>query len=358
MTRMAVLDFETANHQPGSACQLGIVMVEPWRIVSEHQWLIRPQRMFFSPRCVAVHGITPRDVLDSPTWDQIWSEVAPLLDEAVVIAHNAGFDAKVLSSTCQIYDIAMHPVDLQCTRLISKRTFTSLRSHALANVAEHLEVQFRHHDALEDARTSATILMRAAERAGAEDLDQLEDRLGLIRGRVWTDRIRQPRTVRRSRMESIVAEPEPRYEPRSFRIDGVPTRSAAIRQSRLRADEILSHSKDAKPLSGKNVVLIHNLLGLDREDSLSFLSQLGATVQSHLNLQTNYLILGVPSATDGPSENGSSTTFSLARDTNPIDRNLEEVSRRQNEGQPVRVISQRQLLAMIPSGLATARGDV
>ena len=358
MTRLAVLDFETANHQPGSACLLGIVMVEPWRIVREHQWLIRPQRMFFSPRCVAVHGITPRDVLDSPTWDQIWSEVAPLLDEAVVIAHNAGFDAKVLSSTCQIYDIAMHPVDLQCTRLISKRTFTSLRSHALANVAEHLEVQFRHHDALEDARTSATILMRAAERAGAEDLDQLEDRLGLIRGRVWTDRIRQPRTVRRSRMESIVAEPEPRYEPRSFRIDGVPTRSAAVRQSRLRADEILNHSKDAKPLSGKNVVLIHNLLGLDREDSLSFLSQLGATVQSHLNLQTNYLILGVPSATDGTSENGSSTTFSLARDTNPIDRNLEEVSRRQIEGQPVRVISQRQLLAMIPSGLATARGDV
>jgi len=358
MTRMAVLDFETANHQAGSACQLGIVMVEPWRIVSEHQWMIRPQRMFFSPRCVAVHGITPRDVLDSPTWDQIWSEVAPLLDGAVVIAHNAGFDAKVLSSTCQIYDIAIQPVDLQCTRLISKRTFTTLRSHALANVAQHLSVQFRHHDALEDARTSATILMRAAEQIGAEDLDQLEDRLGLIRGRVWTDRIRQPRTVRRSRMESTVAEPEPRYEPRSFRIDGVPTQSAAVRQSRLRADEILNQSKDIKPLFGKKVVLIHNLLGLDREDSLSFLSQLGATVQSHLNLQTHYLILGVPSKTDSSSDTGASSPSSLARETNPLEGNLEEVSRRQNEGQPVRIISQRQLLAMIPSGLATARGDV
>ena len=358
MTRMAVLDFETANHQPGSACQLGIAIVEPWRIVSEHQWLIRPQRMFFSPRCVAVHGITPRDVLDSPTWDQIWSDVASLLDGAIVIAHNAGFDAKVLSSTCQIYDIAMQPVDQQCTRLISKRTFTSLRSHALANVAQHLGVQFRHHDALEDARTSATILMRAAEQLGVEDLDQLEDQLGLIRGRVWTDRIRQPRTVRRSRMESTVAEPEPRYEPRSFRIDGVPTRSAAVRQSRLRADEILSHSKDTKPLSGKNVVLIHNLLGLDREDSLSFLCQLGATVQSHLNLSTHYLILGVPLASENASETDTSPPLTLARDTNPLERNLEEVSRRQNEGQPVRIISQRQLLAMIPSGLATARGDV
>ncbi|MFN7626033.1 MAG: exonuclease domain-containing protein, partial [Pirellula sp.] len=261
-------------------------------------------------------------------------------------------------STCQIYDIAMQPVDLQCTRLISKRTFTSLRSHALANVAQHLGVQFRHHDALEDARTSATILMRAAEQLGVEDLDQLEDQLGLIRGRVWTDRIRQPRTVRRSRMESTVAEPEPRYEPRSFRIDGVPTRSAAVRQSRLRADEILSHSKDTKPLSGKNVVLIHNLLGLDREDSLSFLCQLGATVQSHLNLSTHYLILGVPLASENASETDTSPPLTLARDTNPLERNLEEVSRRQNEGQPVRIISQRQLLAMIPSGLATARGDV
>ena len=41
MQTIAVLDFETANHQADSACQLGIAILEPWRIVRQKKWMIR-----------------------------------------------------------------------------------------------------------------------------------------------------------------------------------------------------------------------------------------------------------------------------------------------------------------------------
>lgn len=356
MTRMAVLDFETANHQPGSACQLGIVIVEPWRVVSEHQWLIRPQRLYFSPRCVQVHGLTARDVMDSPTWDRVWTEVSALVEGAVVLAHHAGFDANVLSSTCCSYDIAIAPIDLQCTRLIAKRSWPGLPSHALAAMAEHLSIRFRHHDALEDARAAATVLIAAAEKHGVEDLDALEDRLGLVRGRIWTDRIRAPRTVRRSRIE-MVAEPQPRYEQRRFRSDGVPTENQRHRNARRLASEILAQCGTEKPFAGKHMVLIGTLLGLDREDSVAFLTSLGATVQNAANLQTHYLIQG-QSLDDEASPASLSDQVAESLQSMIDRRKVDDVSARQQTGQPIRILSQRQILAMLPAGLQCVRGDV
>ena len=345
MQRIAVLDFETANHRPGSACQLGIVILESWRMVTEHQWLIRPQRMYFSPRCIEVHGITPRDVMDCPTWDQIWGDVQQVLDGSVAVAHNAGFDARVLSSTCGLYDIAFSPLDLQCTRLIAKKTWPTFRSHALASLAENLQIEFRHHDALEDARAAATVLIEAATLMGATDLDTLEDTLGVTRGRVWSDRVRLPRSIRRNRIDRII-EPEGRYEPRIFRADGKPTQSSQLRQSRRCADEIIACSQGAQPLAGKHVLLLNSLLGMERDDAIGFLQQLGAVVQPRINLQTHYVILG---STTSQAENSP---------TIPIESGpASDIAQRQKEGQPIRILTQRQLLAMIPSGLAIARGD-
>lgn len=338
----AVIDFETANNRSNSACQLGVVRLEDWRIVEEKEWLIRPQRLYFSPQCVRVHGITARDCLTSPEWDRVWDQLLPLIDGCVIIAHNVGFDAAVLQGTCQLYDIAVPQFDLQCTRLIAKRAWPGQAGYGLAAIAERLSIQFQHHNALEDARACAQIAIAAAEKSKSENLEALEEKLGLTRGRIWVDQVRQPRTVRRTRIESV-AEPQARYQPKLFRTDGTPSRSDQIRRTRLRADAILASCEDFRPLAGKHVVLMHTLLGLDRDDSVSFLTKLGAVVQSKMNLQTHYLIMGTSSSTEDENE------------TNALP--VEQVKQRNKEGQPIKILTQRQLLASIPSGLAIARGD-
>ena len=338
-TPIAVIDFETANSRSSSACQLGVLLLDGWKIVGECEWMIRPQRMYFSPQCVRVHGITARDCLNSPQWDRVWTELHPMIDGRTILAHNVGFDAAVLLGTCQLYDIAVPQFDLQCTRLIAKRAWPGQSGYGLAALSQRLEIQFRHHNALEDARACAQVAIAAANRLGAEDLEDLEEKLGLTRGRIWVDQIRQPRTVKRTRIEEA-AEPQARYQPKLFRNDGTPSRSDQIRRTRLRADAILASCEDFKPLGDKHVVLANTLLGLDREDSVAFLAKLGATVQTKINLRTNYVIVGIA------DENG-----------NLESQHGDQVAERNELGQPIRIMTQRQLLACIPSGLAIARGD-
>lgn len=366
---IAFIDFETANHQSNSACQVGVVLTDDWQIVDERQWMIRPQRMFFSPNCIRVHGITARDCMDSPQWDRVWAELFPLIDGRTIIAHNVGFDAAVLKATSEAFEIALPQIDLQCTRLISKRTWPGQSGYGLAAIAERLAITFQHHNALEDARACAKIAIMAAEKSGAADLEALEETLGLIRGRIWVDQIRQPRSVKRSRIETV-AEPATRYQPKLFRTDGTPSasRTEQIRRTRLRADAILAGCEDTLPLSNKHVVLVNSLLGLQREDAVAFLTQLGATVQSKINLQTHYVIMGTESELDHPG-NSSSIPSDKPSDSQPAnliaesqtesaDSAMAQVEQRKQDGQPVRILSQRQLLACIPSALAIARGDV
>ncbi len=341
-TNVAVIDFETANSRSSSACQLGVVRLEDWQVVEEKEWLIRPQRLYFSPQCVRVHGITARDCLTSPEWDRVWDELHPMIDGCVIIAHNVGFDAAVLQGTCQLYDIAVPQFDLQCTRLIAKRAWPGQSGYGLAAVAERLSIPFQHHNALEDARACAQIAIAAAEKSHAENLEALEEKLGLTRGRIWVDQVRQPRTVRRTRIESV-AEPQSRYQPKLFRTDGTPSRTDQIRRTRLRADAILASCEDVRPLANKHVVLVNTLLGLDREDSVSFLTKLGAVVQPKINMQTHYVILGASNASG--NESAEEPLFA------------DQVTQRSKDGQPIRILTQRQLLACIPSGLAIARGD-
>lgn len=366
MQSLAVVDFETANHQPNSACQLGIVIVEPWKVIRQKRWMIRPHRLYFSPRCVQVHGITAEHVMDAPTWDDIWSEVLDWIDGSVLIAHNAGFDANVLMNTCLANDIVLPPLDLQCTRLISKRSWPAQRSHSLASMAEFLSIDFVHHDALEDARVASSLLIEAAKQSQSQDLEELEERLGLVRGRVWSQSVRHPSTIRRSRIEAVGESPT-RYEPKRYAKDGSLRASKGQGQSRGIAKEILMQCSDHSPLAGKHMVLIGTLIGLDRQDSVAFLSQLGAHVQSQINLQTQYIIQGTIDQTqldsdtsdlEDPQQGESGGMAGVARALAGISsRRKMDIESRGLQGQALMILSQRQLLAMLPSGLEVVRGQ-
>lgn len=345
MGRFAAIDFETANRQPNSACQLGIVVVDDWKIVAEHEWLIRPPRMFFSPMCVQVHGITPRDCMNQPTWEVIWQKAAPILDGHLILGHNVGFDASVLLSCCLHFGVGGPRNELQCTRLISKRAWADRSGHGLAAVAERLGIAFRHHNALEDARASALVAIAAAKLNRCNSMEELEESLGLVRGRFGFDHVRNPRTAKINR-QSKEEVGNYRIEPRHYRSDGLPLKNAMSRKASLLANAILSSCGDSKPLRDKSVVLLNTLLGLDRSEAEDFLKALGANLQKSINLQTQYVIIGTNPL---PETNDSSELLS--------GKHREEVEKRKELGQPIYLITQRQLLAMIPSAMSIVLGN-
>lgn len=180
------IDFETANARRGSACEIGVVVVENGEIVNRFSHLIRPEPLHFDPRNIAIHGITPEDVRDAPTFFEAWTELWPKISGPLV-AHNAAFDMSVLRYSLDDYGARYPETDYFCTVVMSRLAWPELPDHKLNHVAKEIGVSFEHHDAEEDAFACARIAMAACTHLGVSSLYDLPDRHGLRIGRLHAD---------------------------------------------------------------------------------------------------------------------------------------------------------------------------
>ncbi|WP_444685054.1 3'-5' exonuclease [Alkalicoccus luteus] len=157
------IDFETASTEQGSACAIGLVRVENSEITQEVYSLIRPFSPYFDPKCVRVHGITWEDVKSEPTFQELWPEIEPLIQDQLLIAHNASFDMKVLRSALQVWGISGLSAAYNCSVQVSRKTWPEFYNHKLSTVAHELSIDLNHHHALDDARAAASIIIKAQE---------------------------------------------------------------------------------------------------------------------------------------------------------------------------------------------------
>ncbi|MEI2396989.1 TerD family protein [Paenibacillus phytohabitans] len=156
------IDFETANSSRSSACALGLVQVRNGVVTAEYDWLIDPRQRFDGMN-IAIHGITPSMVKGKPTFAELWPTIEPLLQGEIVIAHNASFDMSVLRYCLDDSLFSYPDFKYMCTYLLGKKMLQELPSHKLNVVSEHFGIRLKHHDALDDARASALILLKLME---------------------------------------------------------------------------------------------------------------------------------------------------------------------------------------------------
>jgi len=173
------IDFETANPRPGNACQIGLAWIEGGRVARVEERFIRPRDMWFT--FTWVHGITHDHVRDAPEFPEVLAEFHAELDGALVLAHNAPFDAGVLRGCARAYGVKPPRMRFLCTLDVARAVWPDLKSKALNNVAAHLGVRFTHHNAAEDARACAEIALAAARMVGALEVADLPRRLEVWR---------------------------------------------------------------------------------------------------------------------------------------------------------------------------------
>lgn len=178
------IDFETANERIASPCALGLAVVSGGRVVERRSWLIRPKELYFNPFNIYVHGIKPRDVKNEPEFYELWPVIREYVDGNMVVAHNASFDVGVLTATLDLYGLPQPELDYACTVMLARRVWPDLHRYRLNVVARHLGVQFKHHDAADDAYASAQIVVAACREIGVGSIDQLLARLGVGHGSV------------------------------------------------------------------------------------------------------------------------------------------------------------------------------
>ena len=81
-----------------------------------------------------------------------------------------------LASVSIVLGMTYHDVSAEVRTLVIGSPRTRRRGWNLANVAGHLGISFRHHDAAEDARASAEIVLHACRLTGLDIDGWLEQR--------------------------------------------------------------------------------------------------------------------------------------------------------------------------------------
>jgi len=175
------IDFETANNSAASACSIGLVKVRDGRVVDQAYWLIRPPlgHDAFLEWNVRIHGIMQADVADAPLWSEQLPALIAFAETDVLVAHNAGFDMGVIAAACAASFVPTPDLDYLCSLQVARRTY-HLDSYRLpvAALAAGFE-DFEHHNAAADAQACAAIIVHAANRHGASDIEALAEATGL-----------------------------------------------------------------------------------------------------------------------------------------------------------------------------------
>lgn len=160
------LDVETANASLASICQVGIVHFDNGQIVDKWSSLIDPED-FFDYMNVSVHGIDEDHVDGAPTFQQAASEIARRISGQTVVTHTS-FDRSAINQACGKYGLAPPECAWLDTARVARRTWPDVarRGYGLSSLAQRFGIDFKHHDALEDARAAGIILLRAIDDSG------------------------------------------------------------------------------------------------------------------------------------------------------------------------------------------------
>lgn len=168
------IDFETASYAKHSACSVALVKVENSQIVDEYYSLIQPETDFFWKN-TQIHGIHAEDVANAPKFPEVWRQIQTCFKQNnLIVAHNAPFDCGVLTGCLDYYGLEQPHYLSLCTVKTSRKLFPEMSNHKLNTVCDNLQISLtNHHDALEDSRACAEILLYQEKHFGVEPLKKL-----------------------------------------------------------------------------------------------------------------------------------------------------------------------------------------
>jgi DNA polymerase-3 subunit epsilon len=165
-TRFVAVDFETSNASLASVCQIGIVSFEDGKVKESWGTLINPKDDFDEMN-VSIHGIEQAHVRHAPTFAQVYGTISQKLSSNIVVSHTA-FDRAVLYQTLAKYGLPYAEYRWLDSARVVRRTWDkwAQRGYGLTNVCRELKIEYRAHDAVEDARAAGEVLIRAMSETG------------------------------------------------------------------------------------------------------------------------------------------------------------------------------------------------
>ncbi|MGW3409644.1 TerD family protein [Streptomyces sp. NPDC000888] len=123
------------------------------------------------PGPVHVHGLTVERLRGAPTFDQVAGRIGAMLQDRILVAHNAQFDYDFLAHEFSRARMWLPVSQRLCTLALNRQVDPPTDDMKLGTLAAHYGVpQVRAHDALDDTRVLAGILRASLREAARLDL--------------------------------------------------------------------------------------------------------------------------------------------------------------------------------------------
>lgn len=331
------IDFETANGFRGSACAIGAVKIRNGRLAKTHYTLLQPPAGYdrFDPRNIAIHGITPEQVAEAPRFAEHFDALYDFIADDVVVAHNAGFDIGVIESGLEVSQRPIPRLEFACTLTLSRKNYR-LASHALPSAAaEAGYVLENHHNALEDAKAAAAIVVDVAQRVQAGSFDAMLDASGMQR------RVLAPRTVGQdlSRPTRHALTMPGVFDAKNGATVPAETLPDLIRWPDEGTNPRPNPDADPKhPLYDHRIVFT-GMLGIPRQEAKHLAATHGARTQSRIGALTSMVVIG-----DGIR---AEELTDVAHHPRLQQRKMRDVVTRRANGQNIVLVTEPEFLHML-----------
>lgn len=176
------VDVETTGlkvEEGHRVCEIAAVKAEMGGDVTEFTSLVNPG-MSIPAEAAAVSGISDEAVADAPAFADIAAAAHGILSEAVIVAHNAPFDAGFLQTEFEIAGLGLPAAPIIDTTTVAQAVL-GLPVRNLPGVARALGLETQPtHRALDDARATREVLvhgLRRLMRSGARTVGDVVEAL-------------------------------------------------------------------------------------------------------------------------------------------------------------------------------------
>ncbi len=160
--KFIAIDVETANADLASICQIGCAIFENGKLIDTWSAYVNPEATFTNSW---LHDIYPEDVNGKGTFKDVYVALKEVVSTQVIVHHSA-FDRVALNRACIRYNLPLLDcIWVDSTRIVKKVWSQFSKSgYGLINVANFLKIEYRPHDALEDAIATGKVVVKAIEK--------------------------------------------------------------------------------------------------------------------------------------------------------------------------------------------------
>ena len=159
-----VFDLETTGFSPiqDKIIEIGAVKVEQGVITERFSTFVNP-KIPIPFRITQLTSITDDMVVDARPIEEVLPDFLEFVGDAVLVAHNAGFDVSFIEQNCRYQEIEKEFVSVD-TVALARVLLPTLSKYKLNVVAKALNISLEnHHRAVDDAQATAEIFVRFVE---------------------------------------------------------------------------------------------------------------------------------------------------------------------------------------------------